>query len=293
MLIRTLRYCLSAFRPKTSTMQHAHLHNIQKHFFGLSPSRFSYFQSKKFWITGAGTGYGRAIAHFLSLAGATVIISGRRRPMLQKTVEEAVNLGARPDKFIIIPMDVTNPDSVRLACKKVISLDKAIACLINNAALPSDRSSPFPLLDNSLETWERTMKTNLIGPWLLCRTMAPHMAEAGSLRILNVSSFAGWAGTSGGGIYNVSKAALNSLTFNMACEFEEAFPEADVQVNAVIPGEALSEMNRNSANSPERIISMTAKILSTLPDGPNGYFFSDCGLHLEFCTSRSYPKSLG
>jgi NAD(P)-dependent dehydrogenase (short-subunit alcohol dehydrogenase family) len=121
----------------------------------------------------------------------------------------------------------------------------------------------------------------------------PYMLKGSEGRVLFVTSEAGWASTPGFGPYNVSKAALNALAASVAAEYAERFPEADIQVNTLVPGEAKTEMNRRSRESPYAVVSMTLLLLSHPKGGPNGRFFHRDGRHLSFAYTTPYERKLG
>jgi NAD(P)-dependent dehydrogenase (short-subunit alcohol dehydrogenase family) len=118
------------------------------------------------------------------------------------------------------------------------------------------------------------------------------MKTGGAVRVLFITSEAGWAFTPGVGLYNVSKAALNNLAGSLAAEYEAAFPDIDIQMNSLAPGEARTEMNQHSTDSPYAVASMALILLSHPPNGPNGKFFHRDGRHLPFTYASAYDKTL-
>lgn len=260
------------------------------HLFGLSPERWALLKGKAFWVTGAGTGYGRSISAGLAAAGATVFLTGRRMEKLLETIREIESLSISSAGCHLIEADITDENDVKEACRRIGGL-AALMGLVNNAALPPGPSR-FPLLDESLEDWERLMRTNLTAQWLLAKEALPAMASNGAVRVLFMTSEAGWASTAGFGQYNVSKAALNGLCFSMAEECATKYPASDVQINALVAGEARTEMNRASRESPYSIVSMALILLSHPAGGPNGRFFHRDGRHLGFAHSAPHEHTL-
>ncbi len=116
------------------------------------------------------------------------------------------------------------------------------------------------------------------------------MKTAGQLRILFISSEAGWAFTPGFGPYNISKAAVNNLAASIANECEAVCPELDAQINAVVPGQARTEMNQGATESPYSIVPIVLSLLSHPKGGPSGKFFHRDGRNLSFCYSKAYEK---
>ena len=264
----------------------------KKHFFGVTQKRWAFLNGKSVWITGAGTGYGRCLAVALAAAGAKVFLTGRREDKLQETINEMKRFDVPTDRCYKIIADITNFDQASEACKKVADLSDSLYGLINNAALPSRGDIKRPLLDGSIDDWQKIMATNVTAPWFLTRTIFPHMAKGGTSRVLFVSSEAGWAFTPGFGSYNVSKAALNNLSASLAAECATSYPEADTQMNVLVPGEARTEMNQGSLESPYKIVGMALALLSHPKGGPNGRFFYWDGRHSFFCYASPYEISL-
>ncbi len=260
------------------------------HHFGLSEERWSLLRGKAVWLTGAGTGYGRAIACILGAAGCRVFLTGRRRAKLEQTIEAARALGASKERFVLVPADLADPAEINRAAARIREEATELFALIANAALPS--SGRLPLLEGDLSRWDDMMAVNLRAPWLLTRAVAGSLAAAGSARVLFISSEAGWADTAGFGAYNVSKAGLNSLCHSFAREFATAHPGADIQVNGILPGEAETEMNPESKASPFRIVATLLELLTQDWGGPSGRFFHADGRSLAFGHSQAWQPAL-
>ena len=262
------------------------------HHFGVPKDRWSSLKDKNFWITGGGTGYGQSMSIALAAAKAQIFITGRRREKLQETITKLDSMGVSTEKCHILVADLTKEEELISACQKIARLCESLNGLINNAALPNRPGTTKPLQEDPLAYWNKLMATNVTGPWILTRSIFRHLIKSGQPRILFIGSGAGWAATPGIGPYNVSKAALNSLSQNLAMEFSRDFPESDVQVNLLAAGEALTEMNQGSKISPNVIIRMALILLSQPKDGPNGCFFSAEGDHLGFGETLPYQKPL-
>lgn len=140
--------------------------------------------------------------------------------------------------------------------------------------------------------WNALLATNVTGQWLVSKAALPLLARAQALRIVFMTSEAGWAATPGFGPYNVGKSALNSLGASFAAECAARYPQRDVQVNVLIPGEAHTEMNAASAESPYSVVCMALLLLSHPAGGPNGCFFHRDGRHFEFGHARAFPRPL-
>jgi len=264
----------------------------REHLYNLTPERWTSLRGKSFWITGAGTGYGRAISCGLAAAGCRVFLTGRRREKLLETLEEISSFQISTDDCRIVQADIARPEEIGRACEEVKGLCGSLHGLVNNAAIPSRPGSLHPLQEDSLEGWNQAIATNLTAPWLITRMIFPHMLASGQARVLFMTSGAGWASTPGFGIYNVSKAALNSLCASMAQEYGRRFPGEDIQINGLNPGEARTEMNQGSNQSPYAVVSMVLLLLSHPRGGPHGKFFCRDGRSLPFGDSQPYCRPL-
>lgn len=263
----------------------------RQHLFGLPLERWNRLRGKSFWVTGAGTGYGRCIAVALAAAEGQVFLTGRRRQKLEETVAEMRQLAIATDACHVVEGDITQSADVLSACDYVGRHSDSLYGLINNAALPSSGRG-YPLQEDTLAEWDRMIRTNLSAHWLVTREIFPKMRQGGAARVLFMTSEAGWADTSGFGPYNIVKAALNSLTTSMAAEFASRFPQLDVQINGLIPGEANTEMNQGSVESPYSVVSMALALLSHPQAGPNGKFFHRDGRHFGFAYAAPYDQLL-
>lgn len=276
---------------QSGVLQFADPKKWKSHSYGLTSERWERLRGRSFWITGAGTGYGRSIAVALAAAGSLVILTGRRRNKLIETLDEMRSFQISTDDSHIIECDITDPRNVSDACFKVREITDSLYGLVNNAAVPTT-GRVYPLQDDTLEDWERLLSTNVTAHWLVTKEIFPYMRRGKEVRILFMTSEAGWAFTPGFGPYNVTKSALNTLAASLAAEFAAGFPEIDVQVNTLVPGEAKTEMNQSSEESPYGIISMALMLLSHPKGGPNGHFFHKDGRHLAFAYSMPYSRSL-
>jgi NAD(P)-dependent dehydrogenase (short-subunit alcohol dehydrogenase family) len=273
-------------------LQHVDPADWRRHRFGLPPERWERLSGRTFWITGAGTGYGRALATALAAAGGQVALTGRRAAKLAETCDMAAAWGIPSERFFLAPVDITDPEEVERAARRIAEALPPLFGLVNNAAVSQRPAGRWPLSDMTPGQWREQFAVNLDGAWLTTRAAAPAILAGGEGRIVFITSEAGWAFTPGVGSYNVSKAALNNLGASWAAELAARSPEADIQTNVLIPGEALTEMNRGSTVSPFTVVSMTLALLSHPPGGPNGRFFHRDGRHFAFAYAAAYDQSI-
>jgi len=263
-----------------------------RHLFGLPASRWEQLKGKGFWITGGGTGYGRAIATALAAAGAIVYLSGRRADMLEEARSEILDLGFNTENIILVPMDITKESSVIAGLEVVLSGPTTLTGLLHCAALPPSPCQHFSLLEITLDQWQAQLATNVTGPWLVTRTVLETMAKRGNARIIFFTSSAAWNFTPGAASYAISKTAVNCLGASFAAEAKIGYPEADIQINIIDPGQAKSEMNQGSDESPFSVVPMVMLLLTHPLGGPNGKFFDRNGNHLSFLTAEAWESKL-
>jgi short-subunit dehydrogenase len=163
--------------------------------------------SKTVLITGATAGIGRTTALHLAQLGHHVIASGRKPTELARLAAEARGLAGKLD---VIPLDVTQPDSIAAAVEAVARLtgERGLDALINNAGFgvlgPTSEISDAEL--------RRQYETNVFGLMSVTRAFLPAMRARRAGRIINVSSLGGRITLPYFGVYNSTKYAVESLS---------------------------------------------------------------------------------
>jgi len=190
-------------------------------------------------VTGGNGGLGQRICHALAQEGAHIaIMYARSRDQAESVAGE---LASRYQiKAQAFGCDITDDAAVDRLVGEVTQAFGRLDILVNDAAY--NHAIPFADLDNlTPEVWQRIMATNLTGPMLLTKAVAPHMKAQGRGRIVNISSVAGLSPMGSSIAYAVSKAGLIHLTRCMAVALA---PET--LVNCVAPG--LLDGTRATAN---------------------------------------------
>jgi len=159
------------------------------------------------WITGAGTGIGLAGAQALARAGAIVVMSGRREPVLAKEAETIRIDGGRAE---VQTLDVSDPKSVQRVADGIVSRHGHIDILLNSAGL--NTASRF-WKNQSVEGWREVVGINLDGSFYTIHAVLPAMRAQRDGLIINVSSWAGvFHPKLTGAAYNGSKHAVTAMT---------------------------------------------------------------------------------
>jgi NAD(P)-dependent dehydrogenase (short-subunit alcohol dehydrogenase family) len=164
-------------------------------------------------VTGAGSGIGAAFAVELAQRGNRVICSDIDESAAQQTVGTIHDQGGTA---IALRCDVTSADEVGVLAAQAQSwFDGPPTLVINNAGVGAGGR---PIGEISLDDWSWTLAVNLWGPIHGCHTFAPILREAGTGGIINVASAASFGAAPGMASYNVSKAAVLSLSETLAAE---------------------------------------------------------------------------
>ncbi len=181
-------------------------------------------------VTGSTSGMGRATAVLFAREGAKVVVVGRSEKRAKEVVEQIKNEG---NEAIYVIADMTNLDDVRNIFTRTMEKYGTVDILFNNAGM----LSITPLMDLSIEEWDKVFRVNVTAPLLLAQLVAPVMKEKGKGVIINTSSVAGAHAHHGFAAYVSSKHALSGLTKSMAWELG---PE--IRVNAILPGAIMTAM---------------------------------------------------
>ena len=157
------------------------------------------------WITGAGSGMGRATALRAARNGWAVALSGRREAQLEQLAAEIRDAGGTA---LVAPLDVQDRDAVRETARRLVAELGGIDALVLAAGLnaPQRRWE-----DQDLAEFDAIVSTNLTAVASTIDASLPHLRERGG-QVVVISSYAGWSFQPGAGVaYSASKTALGSL----------------------------------------------------------------------------------
>ena len=178
-------------------------------------------------ITGAARGVGRAIARACAQAGARLVLGDIMEDGGRAAAEELGRV--TPTRFV--PIDLNEPASIEAFGRDVRAREGRIHGLVNNAAIATNvGGKTFDEID--LDLWDRVMRVNVRGTWLVTRALAPLFAYGGHGRIVNVASDTALWGAPRLLAYVASKGAVISMTRSLA---RELGPRG-IGVTVVAPG---------------------------------------------------------
>ena len=165
------------------------------------------------WVTGAGTGIGNATASELAKSGATVVISGRRKDVLETA---AMDLSAAGGKCEAEPLDVSDKAAVARGAAAILARHGRIDILVNCAGTNVAKRFYKDLVPDD---WDKVIAINLNGSLYCMTAVLPGMRANQDGLIINISSWLGrWPGYLGGAAYNASKHAMASMTNQLNLE---------------------------------------------------------------------------
>lgn len=184
------------------------------------------------FVTGAGTGIGRATAELLAREGARVAIVEINAATGEETAQRITAAGG---EAIAIETDVREEDSLRAAFRTTVQHWGGLHVLHNNAG--GSTLEDGSVVDAPLEEFWRCIRLDLWGTFLGCRLGIPEIIRSGGGAVVNMSSVVALMGVAGRDCYTAAKGGVAALTRSLAVEFAEA----RVRVNAIAPSVTMTE----------------------------------------------------
>jgi 3-oxoacyl-[acyl-carrier protein] reductase len=206
------------------------------------------------FISGAGSGIGRAMAEEFGARGAQVVACDIAGDRAEETRAAAEAAGA--PRALALTADVARADDVERAVAAAQDELGRIDVLCSNAGVLDGYASA---LDTDEELWDHVMGVNLKATWLLSRAALPGMLERGSGCIIVTASVAGMVGGGGGVAYTASKHGVIGLMRQIAIENAAK----GIRVNAICPGVIQTGMTQPLFDDPD------SKVYEFIPEIPS------------------------
>ena len=184
-------------------------------------------------VTGASRGIGHACALALAETGARVAVAARNVEQLESLAAE---IRAQTREAFVVPMDLSDAESIKEAIAKTAKDFGPIAILVNNAGITKDGLA----MRMKKPDWDVVIATNLTGAFVAIQQVLPGMMRERWGRIINISSLVGETGNAGQANYAASKAGLIGLTKSIAQEMGSR----NITVNSVAPGYVETDMTQ-------------------------------------------------
>jgi len=165
-------------------------------------------------VTGAARGVGRAIAERCAAKGARLVLADILEDEGRATAHALAAQGAAA-RFLAI--DIGDPQSIDAVARDIAANEGAIHGLVNNAAIATDVGGKL-FEDIEIDLWDRVMRVNIRGTWLVTRALTPLLEKSGDGRIVNLASDTALWGAPRLLAYVASKGAVMAMTRSLARE---------------------------------------------------------------------------
>lgn len=201
-------------------------------------------QNKTILITGAGSGIGKSSALLFAAEGATIGVNDINQEDGIATVQEIKQAGGQASFF---HADITQPEQAAEMVSRMVTTYGRIDVLFNNAGI----SGVGMLHETDPADWDRIFDVNVKGLFLASKYVLPHMMEAKSGNIINMSSCIAEMGLARRTSYAATKGAVLSLTKSMQVDYAAY----NIRINALLPGTVytpfVEDYLKNSYDDPE------------------------------------------
>ena len=185
-------------------------------------------------VTGATAGIGTAVAEILAKNGYNLIITGRRKDLLDRLKNE-LNVKHKSD-VLALNFDIRDRKQTENVIDHLPKSWENIDALINNAGLSLGLT---PIQEGLVDDWDQMIDTNIKGLLYITRKVAPLMVKRGSGHIVNISSIAAKELYEGGNVYCATKHAVDALTKGMRIDLVKH----NIKVTSVSPGMVETEFS--------------------------------------------------
>ena len=184
------------------------------------------FDGQTVFVTGGGTGLGKAIALEFARLGASVVIASRNPEHLHAGAQDIWELGGG---VLTVECDIRQPDDIAAAFDAATERFGMPTVLVNNAAA----NFPVPAEDMSPNAWRTVVDITLNGTFFVAREFGRRHLDAGTpASIINIGASYAWTGGPGFAHSAAAKAGVKNLTESLAVEWGPS----GIQVNCLVPG---------------------------------------------------------
>lgn len=187
------------------------------------------------WITGASSGIGAALARALAARGAKLILSGRNISALEAVTADCAT------ETLVLPFEATDYAALPAIADRAWGWQGRIDGLVNNAGI-SQRSLA---IDTDFAVYQQIVAVDLLAPIALTQQLLPRMVGAGGGQIVAISSVAGIAGVPLRSAYCAAKHGLIGYHDSVRAENEHL----GLKVLVVAPGSVQTNVSRNALNA--------------------------------------------
>ena len=210
------------------------------------------------FIPGATSGLGLGLALRFQAAGNHVIVGGRRTELLDRIVAENPGIDS-------VQIDTADAVSIERATQRVVAEHPELDAVILMAGImqPEDLHSA-----GFLDTAERTITTNLLGPIRLIAALVPHLASRPSATIMTVSSGLAFVPLPATPTYSATKAAIHSFTQSLRVQLADTSIEVLELAPPAVATSLMGQEDDPNAMPVEEFLDETMSILASQPDAP-------------------------
>lgn len=187
-----------------------------------------------YWITGASSGIGEALARELSKTGASLLLSARRTNELERVKSSCTH----PDRVKLLTLDLADFEKAPAWVEQAIATMGHINVLINNGGVGQFGSA----LETTVRVEEQIYAVNFRAPVALTKALMPHFQQQGSGRVVSIASIAGEFGQRNLAAYSASKAAL----IRYMESWNEELVGSNIKLQVVSPGFINTSVTLNS-----------------------------------------------